>query len=54
MSENNKTLQDILKNYQDIEMKIVESNGEMALMVKFCDAIHNTRTVIFGEKQKQI
>ena len=29
MSENNKTLHDILKNYQDIEMKLVESEGEI-------------------------
>ena len=29
MSENNKTLNDILKNYQEIEMKLVESDGEV-------------------------
>ena len=29
MSENNKTLNDILKNYQEIEMKLVESKGEV-------------------------
>ena len=29
VSENNKTLNDILKNYQEIEMKLVDSGGEI-------------------------